>query len=99
MKRKIFKYPLQITDSQKLEIPKHSTPLSLQVQDGKPTLWVMVDEEKPKTPVTIICVGTGNPVPDELDILGYLGTSQVNGFVWHFFFLFSTTAFQYGIDN
>lgn len=59
--------------------------LSIQTQDGWPTLWAIVDtENKEEEPFQIYCCGTGWPLPD--DYGHYLGTAaDDNGYIWHYF--------------
>jgi len=39
----IWKYPLQVTDAQTIDVPEGSEALSVQVQNGTPCLWARVD--------------------------------------------------------
>ena len=73
--KKIFKYPLEITGLQEIEMPKGSKILSVQMQYDKPCLWALVDDhttfvEKRE----IILAGTGHPI--EADNLKFIGTVQ-----------------------
>lgn len=85
----IWKYPMPVENflgddnSITLSIPEEFQFLTVQVQDGVPTLWVEVDPESPKVEVKIAIVGTGGKVPDPSTL--YVGTVQLGGFVWHFY--------------
>ncbi len=59
--------------------------LDLQLQDGVPVMWAMVNPEaKVVEPIEIIAIGTGWTIPIGVD--EYLGTVQDEyGFVWHYF--------------
>lgn len=84
--KRIFKYTLQITDFQKISVPKDSTILTVQMQREIPCLWVLVDTEKEYEDRFIRIIGTGNPVPE--GIIRYIGTFQTledNWFVGHVF--------------
>jgi hypothetical protein len=99
---KIFRYPLGITDHQILDLPFTSILLSVapgRMMPGMPTaaehidLWALVPQEAPPVPYHIWIIGTGNPVPKELNRLGmtsaadqFIGTCAMpSGYVWHVF--------------
>jgi len=84
--KRIFKFPLEMTDLQKIDMPKDSTLLTVQVQKGIPCLWALVDTDKEAEGRFIGIIGTGNPVPE--NTLRYIGTFQAlegNWFVGHVF--------------
>ncbi len=85
MSKVIFKYVLDITDRQTVLLPKYSKILTVQMQNGEACIWVLCDLNQPYMSRIIKCYGTGNTIPDSLDL--YLGTIQSNGggLVWHFF--------------
>lgn len=62
---KIYKYPLQIVDSQTIAMPKVRQILSVQVQQGTLCLWALVDETSPVENRCIELYGTGATVPDK----------------------------------
>lgn len=80
---KIYKYPLQINDTQTVMIPKGAKLLTVQMQHGSPQLWASVDPNTGLATRRIACAGTGHHTPDGL----YLGTIQMqNGaLIFHFF--------------
>ena len=82
----IWKFPLEIAARQTLEIPSLYRVLHLGIQDKRPCLWVQVNPDHEKEDVTIVCVGTGHPIP-LYDNYGHIGTAMTNGgaYVWHFF--------------
>lgn len=84
--KSIFKYQLpKISDNVTVRMPLRSEILSVQVQDGKITLWAMVDSSAMPWDRTFTVVGTGHPA-DELNTKDYIGTVQMpNGLVWHIF--------------
>lgn len=87
MPKKIFKYPVHITDLQTIEMHKGAEILCFQVQEtihgNFPTLWAIVDPDAPKETRSFRVIGTGNPI--ENDMREYIGTVQMPPFVWHLF--------------
>ena len=90
MAKIIYKYPLVVQDVQTIKLPSNAEILSVQSQivntfrDRELVLWAIVnpqlDTEQERT---IHIIGTGNPMPNK--VLKYLGTTQMNTFVWHIF--------------
>ena len=85
----IWKYPLPVSVSFPLLLPKGAEVLSVQVQGGHPlnnqaVLWAFVDTELPKVMRKFSIFATGEEV-EESDDLEYVGTWQSKGFVWHLF--------------
>lgn len=82
---KIYKYPLEITDIQTLEMPIGAKLLDAQMQNGNLCLWALVDTAANKEKRSIAIYGTGNPMPDEVG--EYIATFQTMGgaFVGHVF--------------
>lgn len=81
----IWKFPLVITGEQTVEMPGRAKILTVQVQDGVPCLWAVVDPQVPTRPRIIECHGTGNPSVKPGADLDHIGTVQMAPFVWHFF--------------
>lgn len=73
----IYKFTLDLVDSQTIQMPEGASVLSLQLQYGQPCLWALVDTDKPLTPRRFITRGTGHPVPSEW--VSYAGTYQLQG--------------------
>ena len=81
----IWKYTLEITDLQILEIPAGAEILTVQMQRGQPRIWVLVDTTVQKEIIKIHTAGTGHPVSDAVN-LKYIGTYQSNDLlVFHVF--------------
>lgn len=92
--KKIFKYPLKVTDEQYLVLPQHAQILSVAEMDTTTiALWAVVDpsiagkgkgyeEER-----LVRIFGTGNPIEDEqLQGMRFVGTVVTRiGLVWHVF--------------
>lgn len=83
--RSVFKYPLQVTDVQRVDTFEGWQPLVVQMQDGVPTLWALVDDKRPPRRQDVFIHGTGHPVFDEAT--NYVGTFQLEGgyLVFHVF--------------
>lgn len=62
MRRTIWKYDLDTQDEVVLDIPKGAEILTVQMQFGKPCMWVMVDPKADKEHRVFEIVGTGNPM-------------------------------------
>lgn len=81
----IWKFTLEITDSQRVEMPVKARVLTVQLQGGQPRLWAIVNlDEAPLTEMrTFEIHGTGNPISDGART--YIATLQQPPFVWHVF--------------
>ena len=86
MTMKIWKWTLEVTDLQQLPMPDGAKLLDVQIQDGMPQLWALVDEKAPIIDRAIATYGTGNPLPDGYPG-EYVGTYQISGgaMVFHVF--------------
>lgn len=82
--RTIYKYPIEVTDVQHIEMNEGARILSVQTQQGRPCLWALVDTSKPKRKVEIHVHGTGHE--NTLDF-HYIGTFQLHqgALVFHVF--------------
>lgn len=81
----IWKFPLETIDEQSVTVPIINRPLCIQVNNGKPCLWMVVDPEAERVRVRIRVFGTGHPgVTADMD---YIGTYQIEGgsLVFHVF--------------
>lgn len=79
----IWKYPLDVTDKQVIQMPANAKVLSVADQAGVLTIWALVDVDAEKEARKFYVVGTGHP----LDFTGanFLGSVQQGPFVWHVF--------------
>ena len=83
---KIYKYEIEVTDQQTLQLPQQAEILSIQVQDNNIMLWALViDYTKLVDYRFIECYGTGHEIVDDANELVFLATIQYRGGVWHFF--------------
>ena len=85
--KKIYKYPLEITDTQFVELPLGAKILTAQMQGNQLCLWAIVNTlpGAVKKNRRIEIIGTGNPMPTgELE---YISTFQVygGGLIFHVF--------------
>ena len=85
--KKIFKYPLEITDTQFVELPLGAEILTAQIQGDQLCLWAIVNTlpGAVKKNRRIEIIGTGNPMPT--GELKYISTFQMmgGGLIFHVF--------------
>ena len=82
----IYKYQLQITDIQKVEIPMNNKPLCVREQNGTLVLYALVNPEKEILNYEFEVFGTGHPIKSKTAVREYIDTVQMsNGLVWHIF--------------
>lgn len=81
----IYKYSIETTDEQNINMPEMAEILTVQIQYGRPYIWALVDTENEQGVKTIEVFGTGNPIPD--GVRSYIGTYQLlNGeLIFHVF--------------
>lgn len=88
MSKTIWKYQLP-RDGQTIEIHEYIVEvLHIAAQDGVPTLWAIVDPDRPKDGyIEVVAWGTGWPLPEdvyqECDYWGTCGDGC--GYIWHYF--------------
>ena len=101
MRLQVWKYPLlsgstlrhdkgdalQVT----LEMPEAAKPLTVQIQNGRPTMWALVDPEASKEKRMFAIIGTGIDLPKTMKHFAYVGTFQLEdkGLVFHVFEILS----------
>jgi hypothetical protein len=95
MSEKVFKYPLEMTSDQMIEMPKGAAVLCVQAQGGLPKLWASVDPTAPRVKRRFGIYGTGHEMPGFL--AHYVGTFQMQdgAFVFHVF----TDRLEYPVDS
>ncbi len=87
---KIYKYQLETTDNQEIEMPVFAKVLTVQTQNETPCLWVEVNTEETDTETRRFKIfGTGHPIIRDCpnDSYKYIGTYQLLGgsFIGHVF--------------
>lgn len=82
----IWKYQLEIIDSQMIPMPYGAEMLSVQLQNGYPCLWVLVETKNRKVPIWIHTYEIGHEIQDHIN-LEYISTYQIieKGLVFHVF--------------
>jgi len=91
--KQIWKFKLEITDEQIIDLPKSAKLLTIQMQGENPVLWVIVkDGIVPycKRQRKFVTFGTGITLPERglppsYRMRKYIGTYQKDGFVGHVF--------------
>lgn len=74
---KVFKFPLEISDEQKVLMPVGAKVLTVQVQNGVPCLWAECNHAACVSR-TFLIRGTGHPIDDDIE-KEYIGTIQLYG--------------------
>lgn len=82
----IWKFPvLDLLNRYTTRMPAGAEILSVQMQDDRPQMWLLVDPKAEGEPRTFESFGTGHPV--KAQIVQYLGTLQVSdgALIFHVF--------------
>lgn len=77
-----FPVPYGIDGAGPVRMPQGAQILSVQMQDGRPQLWALVDTDKPMVQRDIAVYGTGWDISNPGK---YLGTFQDGQYVFHAF--------------
>lgn len=75
VERKVYKYPLEITDRVTISMPQGARVLTVQMQHSNPCLWVWVDPDAPLEERTFRIAGTGHAIVERG--AAYIGTFQM----------------------
>ncbi len=77
----IWKFPIQITDCQAIDMPAGSRVLSCCEQNGGLCLWALVDDTEKPVPRLIVVKGTGHPFSGDLvpEDLAFVATVVTEG--------------------
>lgn len=85
----VHKFPLEVTESQTVEIPEDHRILSVDFQHGKIAMWVLLDPESEPTDCQFEVYGTGHDIPHAPNLLRYIGTASqelsLGPVAWHVF--------------
>jgi len=81
----IHKYPLVVQDNNPVLMPDEAQVLCVQMQNGGPCLWALVETDLPKVVRNFLIYGTGHPVSKAQQ--SYVGTFQMHdgNLVFHVF--------------
>ena len=81
---KIYKYVIPIgKDSFYIPMPKDAKILKLELQNGIPVFWAIVDINEESILRKFVTIGTGWEMDDKN--LSYIGTYPNDYFIWHIF--------------
>ena len=85
--KRIFKYELLVADIQTIDTHTYFEPLSIEMQNEKPVLYAIIDDETPKQNVVLRTYGTGVQLDDYETRDHYIGTYMLMGgdLVYHVF--------------
>ena len=85
MGKKIFKFELETTDFQEVNMHLGAEILYMATQHEKPCIWALVNPKAPLIKRTFEIFGTGHTIPDEYR--KYIGSYQLNNgqLVFHCF--------------
>lgn len=81
----IWKFSAPITDDFAVVAPDGARFLSVQMQAGKPCIWMLVDPSKPARSYMMRWYGTGHDLDMPVDAMTFLGTVQLHELVFHLF--------------
>lgn len=82
----IHKYPFEVALAVGIDLPAGARILDVQVQDGRPCLWALVDPVAPAVREAFAIYSTGHAIdPGALMSLEYVKTFQYGLLVWHMF--------------
>ena len=84
---KVCKYHVPIVDNFSLDLPRGAKILSVQEQNKKACLWVLIEKATPTVKRFFRLAGTGNYIKESSDKLNFVGTFQLldGNFVGHLF--------------
>ena len=86
----IYKYTLELTNRQTIQVPVGAETLHVGIQRGQICVWILIDLNPDVQDVEMgnkvfHIFGTGNPTTKELEDKRYIGTVQLDDYVWHIF--------------
>jgi hypothetical protein len=85
MNSTVYKYPIHLTGLQVLTLPAPARILDIQIQDGYPQLWALVEPDQPMQNYEVITIGTGQTCYHDLRGSIFQKTLIDGSFVWHIF--------------
>lgn len=81
----VYKYRLEWSPVQIVKLPFKRV-LTIQIQDGTPCLWALVNTDAPDIPLTVRMTGTGTDDGCDFGRMEYISTTQFGAFVLHWFY-------------
>ena len=80
-----FSLPYGAVPARTIMIPRGAIMLDVQMQNGQPQVWALVEPHRPPVERRLLIYGTGHEVPDYLTKTMHVGTFQDGGYVFHVF--------------
>lgn len=77
MSKKVYKYEIPAEDTFTMGLPAGSQVLTIQMQHGKPYIWVLLNDQDEWEERRFRLAGTGHIIDEEN--LDYVGTFQMHG--------------------
>ena len=83
---KVWKFPIVIDDYQSIAMPSGARLLHIDLQNGTPCIWALVDPHASIVKRKLRIAGTGHPI-DPIETRNHVGTVQMLGgnLIWHVF--------------
>jgi hypothetical protein len=82
----IFKYRLQISDHQTINLPAGARVLKVDKQSDELFVWALVDSSPSHYEWwEVVIIGTGNHIHQNLEGFTFVNTVVMSTFVWHVF--------------
>lgn len=91
----VYKYPVPLRDYFQLLLPRGAAILDVQMQQGAPQLWALVDTSQPLVERVFRLAGTGHPLTsDDTSQLEHCGSFQMQqgALIFHLFELVDAGA-------
>ena len=85
MMETVYKYPLAWKVWQGIWLPLKRV-LTVEIQNGVPRLWAVVDTSAPAVKLRVMMTSTGTDDKLDFDKLRYISTTQYGGYVFHWFY-------------
>jgi hypothetical protein len=84
---KIYKFTLNLTGEQDIQMPSGAKILSTHEQFGDITLWCLCDPKNMPEYRKIFIYATGEPLPKDIQTKSFIGTvlTDAGNFVWHLY--------------
>lgn len=82
---KIFKYEIPLKYCFSILMPVHSKVVSFEVQNNIPMIWALVNEFSTEVMRHFSIIATGEKINFDVEFNPYIGSIQLDGFVWHLF--------------
>lgn len=82
----IYKYQFKICEQFKIMLSPNCNPLMVELQNGIPTMWILVDTEEMTRETKFRVVGTGHNLEFlNEELFFHAGSFIHDKFVWHVF--------------